>query len=79
MFSYTGLGKAQCKHLREKMHIYLLMDGRISMAGINTGNYKYLAQVRFLCEFCVSELAACSASIMWFGTSRINSSIPSTA
>jgi len=44
MFSYTGLGKAQCKELREKLHVYLLMDGRISMAGINTGNYKYLAQ-----------------------------------
>jgi len=44
MFSYTGLSKAQCKVLLEKHHIYLLSNGRISMAGINTGNVKYLAQ-----------------------------------
>jgi len=44
MFSYTGLNKNQCKVLVEKHHVYLLSNGRISMAGINTGNVKYLAQ-----------------------------------
>lgn len=43
MFTYTGLNPAQCKVLIEKYHIYLLSNGRISMAGINTGNVEYLA------------------------------------
>jgi aspartate aminotransferase len=42
MFSYTGLNKAQCTVLVQKHHVYLLNNGRISMAGINTGNFKYL-------------------------------------
>jgi len=43
MFSYTGLTKAQCEILINKHHIYLLKNGRISMAGINTKNVGYLA------------------------------------
>jgi len=43
MFSYTGLNKTQCQELLSK-HIYLLLNGRISMTGINTSNVKYLAQ-----------------------------------
>jgi len=43
MFSYTGLTPKQCEHLINKYHIYLLKNGRISMAGINTKNVKYLA------------------------------------
>lgn len=43
MFSYTGLSEAQCRHLTETYHIYLLANGRISMAGVNIGNVKYLA------------------------------------
>lgn len=35
MFSFTGLNKEQCKVLAEKAHIYMTMDGRISMAGLN--------------------------------------------
>jgi aspartate aminotransferase, cytoplasmic len=44
MFSYTGLTKEQCKYLTEKHHIYLLTNGRISMAGINSNNVKYVAK-----------------------------------
>ncbi len=43
MFSFTGLNTKQCEILIEKFHIYLLKSGRISMAGINEKNYKYLA------------------------------------
>jgi len=43
MFSYTGLTPKQCETLISKYHIYLLKNGRISMAGINTKNVKYLA------------------------------------
>merc|ERR1719498_216865 len=44
MFSYTGLNAAQCKILTEKYHIYLVSNGRISMAGINETNVKYVAE-----------------------------------
>lgn len=44
MFSYTGLTPSQCKYLTDKFHIYLLTNGRISMAGLNTNNVKYVAQ-----------------------------------
>ncbi|KIK94907.1 hypothetical protein PAXRUDRAFT_827518 [Paxillus rubicundulus Ve08.2h10] len=44
MFSYTGLNTAQCKTLAEKAHVYMTMDGRISMAGLNGGNVEYFAQ-----------------------------------
>lgn len=44
MFSYTGLSTKQCEILIEKFHIYLLKSGRISMAGVNANNVKYLAQ-----------------------------------
>jgi len=33
MFSYTGLNAKQCECLIEKYHIYLIKNGRISMAG----------------------------------------------
>jgi aspartate/tyrosine/aromatic aminotransferase len=44
MFSFTGLSTKQCEILIDKYHIYLLKSGRISMAGINEKNYKYLAE-----------------------------------
>ncbi len=46
MFSFTGLTVPQCEALIKKHHVYLLTSGRISMAGINTKNVAYLAQVR---------------------------------
>ncbi|KAL8286388.1 hypothetical protein RQP46_004405 [Phenoliferia psychrophenolica] len=44
MFSFTGLNPAQCKALVEKGHVYLTGNGRISMAGLNTGNIEYFAK-----------------------------------
>ncbi|KAF9585461.1 Aspartate aminotransferase, cytoplasmic [Lunasporangiospora selenospora] len=44
MFSFTGLTTAQVKVMKDKYHIYLTDNGRISMAGINTNNVKYVAQ-----------------------------------
>ncbi|KAK4702646.1 hypothetical protein P7C70_g3576, partial [Phenoliferia sp. Uapishka_3] len=44
MFSFTGLNPAQCKALVEKGHVYLTANGRISMAGLNTGNIDYFAK-----------------------------------
>jgi len=44
MFAYTGLNQDQVNELREKHHIYMTMDGRISIAGLNTGNLDYIAE-----------------------------------
>jgi len=44
MFSYTGLTKKQCEVIRDQLHIYLLLNGRISMAGITPKNVGYLAE-----------------------------------
>ncbi|KAI9572917.1 pyridoxal phosphate-dependent transferase [Boletus coccyginus] len=44
MFSFTGLQTEQCKALAEKAHVYMTMDGRISMAGLNSSNIEYFAQ-----------------------------------
>ena len=43
MFAYTGLNEDQVNTLREKHAIYMTMDGRISIAGLNTGNVKRIA------------------------------------
>ncbi|KAF8350018.1 aspartate aminotransferase [Amanita rubescens] len=44
MFSFTGLTPAQTKALAEKANIYMTSDGRISMAGLNSGNIDYFAE-----------------------------------
>jgi len=44
MFSYTGVTPEQCDSLTNKYHIYLTRNGRISMAGVNNGNVRYLAE-----------------------------------
>lgn len=44
MFSFTGLSEEQVLKLREDAHIYMTKNGRISMAGANTGNVEYIAQ-----------------------------------
>lgn len=44
MFSFTGITEAQSRALTEKAHIYLTTNGRISMAGLNTGNIRYFAE-----------------------------------
>ncbi|EAW13846.1 aspartate aminotransferase [Aspergillus clavatus NRRL 1] len=44
MFSFTGLTEPQVKVLREKWHVYMTKNGRISMAGLNTNNLDYFAE-----------------------------------
>ena len=44
MFSFTGLAEPQVMELRSKWHVYMTKNGRISMAGLNTGNVKYFAE-----------------------------------
>jgi aspartate aminotransferase len=44
MFSFTGLREEQVLKLREVAHVYMTKNGRISMAGLNTGNVEYFAK-----------------------------------
>ncbi len=44
MFCYSGLTPEQVDMLRSKYSVYLTRDGRISIAGITSGNVEYLAQ-----------------------------------
>jgi len=44
MFAYTGLNQEQCKKITQDHHVYLTMDGRISIAGLNNSNVKYVAE-----------------------------------
>ncbi|KAG0380850.1 Aspartate aminotransferase, cytoplasmic [Mortierella sp. AD032] len=43
MFSFTALTPPQVKVLKEKYHVHLPDNGRISMAGLNTKNVKHFA------------------------------------
>lgn len=43
MFCFTGLSKEQCIRLRDEHHIFMTLDGRISVAGVSSGNVNYLA------------------------------------
>ncbi|KAF2174012.1 hypothetical protein M409DRAFT_35309 [Zasmidium cellare ATCC 36951] len=44
MFCYTGLDPEQVRVLREKWHVYLTGDGRVSVSGLNWGNVRYVAE-----------------------------------
>lgn len=43
MFAYSGMTKDQVMAMREKHHVYCTADGRISMAGVTSGNVDYIA------------------------------------
>ena len=43
MFSYTGLTQRQSLLMRDKFHIYMTDNGRISIAGLTTANIRYFA------------------------------------
>jgi aspartate/tyrosine/aromatic aminotransferase len=43
MFAFTGLSKDMVVDIRDSAHVYMTMDGRISIAGLNTGNIDYVA------------------------------------
>merc|ERR1712086_253786 len=44
MFSFTGLSVPQCEAMISKHHVYMLKNGRISMAGVNSKNALYIAK-----------------------------------
>lgn len=44
MFAYTGLKPEQMDNLAKEHSVYATKDGRISVAGITTGNVKRLAE-----------------------------------
>jgi aspartate aminotransferase len=44
MFSFTGLGPAACVAMVERGHVYMTGNGRISMAGLNSRNVRYVAE-----------------------------------
>nr|BAK02685.1 predicted protein [Hordeum vulgare subsp. vulgare] len=44
MFCFTGLKPEEVESLKKDFAVYLTKDGRISIAGISSGNVKYLAQ-----------------------------------
>ncbi|GLU17874.1 hypothetical protein SLE2022_342240 [Rubroshorea leprosula] len=43
MFCFSGLSPDQVAQLARDFHIYMILDGRMSMAGVTTGNVNYLA------------------------------------
>eukprot|EP00340_Litonotus_pictus_P006302 CAMPEP_0170516042 /NCGR_PEP_ID=MMETSP0209-20121228/2387_1 /TAXON_ID=665100 ORGANISM="Litonotus pictus, Strain P1" /NCGR_SAMPLE_ID=MMETSP0209 /ASSEMBLY_ACC=CAM_ASM_000301 /LENGTH=532 /DNA_ID=CAMNT_0010800807 /DNA_START=59 /DNA_END=1657 /DNA_ORIENTATION=+ len=44
MFSFTGLTPDQCERMMNENHIYMLTNGRISMAGLNNKNVRFVAE-----------------------------------
>ncbi|KAH7166399.1 aspartate aminotransferase [Dactylonectria macrodidyma] len=44
MFGYMGISPSQISHLETKYHIYMADTSRISIAGLNEGNVKYVAK-----------------------------------
>jgi len=44
MFCYSGLSGEQVDQLKDKWHIYMTRNGRISMAGVTSGGVRYLAE-----------------------------------
>lgn len=44
MFCYSGLTAEQVAQLKEKWHIYMTSNGRISMAGVTSARVAYLAK-----------------------------------
>lgn len=44
MFAFSGLNPEEVKELKEKYHIYMTGDGRISIAGLNSANVDYVAE-----------------------------------
>ena len=44
MFSFTGLTEKQVAKIKDDAHVYMTKNGRISMAGLNTGNLEYTAK-----------------------------------
>jgi len=43
MFTFTGLNKEQVQFMTREYHIYMTLDGRISMAGLSSRTVPHLA------------------------------------
>jgi len=43
MFCYTGITPEQVEKMRVEHHVYMTKDGRISMAGVTSGNVEYIS------------------------------------
>ena len=43
MFAFTGLAEANVLALRERHHVYLTADGRVSLAGLGGVDIPYVA------------------------------------
>ncbi|KMZ59550.1 Aspartate transaminase [Zostera marina] len=44
MFCFSGMTPEQVDQLTDRYHIYMTRNGRISMAGVTTGNVRYIAE-----------------------------------
>ena len=44
MFCYSGLDTDQVARMIKDRHVYMTSDGRISMAGVTSGNVEYIAE-----------------------------------
>lgn len=44
MFAYTGLTEAQSDAMVKKHHVYMTLNGRMSVSGLNTKNVEYVAK-----------------------------------
>ena len=44
MFAYTGMSSDMCDELTSKYSIFLTLDGRISLAGLNDSNIEYVSK-----------------------------------
>eukprot|EP01065_Artemidia_motanka_P000800 TRINITY_DN1037_c0_g2_i1.p1 TRINITY_DN1037_c0_g2~~TRINITY_DN1037_c0_g2_i1.p1 ORF type:complete len:932 (+),score=329.34 TRINITY_DN1037_c0_g2_i1:383-2797(+) len=44
MFSFTGMTEQQVNLVTSKYHVYMLPNGRVSMAGVTSRNVKYVAK-----------------------------------
>ena len=44
MFAFSGLTPEQCDRLKNEYHIYVVRNGRISIAGLNSKNMDYVAK-----------------------------------
>lgn len=44
MFAFSGLNPEQVKKMINEHHVYMTSDGRISMAGVTSGNVEYVAE-----------------------------------
>ncbi|PON94409.1 Aspartate/other aminotransferase [Trema orientale] len=55
MFCFSGLTPDQVDQLAKEFHVYMTRDGRISMAGVTSGNVNYLANAIHQVTCCHEE------------------------